>query len=114
MLTEEDGYNALAALVLAGQSKIPIYRLAPRHGYSIPAVEEAAAVTLFSPPLTHDDLARRHESGSRATTTAADGAIPTGSDLLFLIHGGKDLRPVTTSDTPSPEPGDTAVLLGPS
>jgi NhaP-type Na+/H+ or K+/H+ antiporter len=113
LLTDEDGYNALAANALAGQSRTPVYRLAPSHGYSIAALEEANAATLFSSTLTNDDITRRYESGSRVTTTAADGAVPTGSDLLFLIHRGKDLRPVTTSDTPTPEPGDTVVALGP-
>ena len=114
LLTGDDGYNALAATVLEGQSRTPVYRLTPRHGYSPAAQDNAGAATLFSPTLTHDEIARRHGSGSRITTTAADSAIPTGSDLLFLIHSGRDLRPVTTSNTPAPEPGDTAVLLGPS
>jgi hypothetical protein len=114
MLTPEDGYNALAATVLSGQSVIPVYRLAPRHGYSIAAVEKAAAATLFSPTLTHDDITRRYGSGSRVSSVAADGAMPIGSDLLFLIDSGGALRPVTTSDSPTPEPGDTVVVLGPS
>jgi NhaP-type Na+/H+ or K+/H+ antiporter len=114
LLTGDDGFNALAANVLAGQSRTPVYRLSPRHGYSAAAQGNAGGATLFSSTLTHHDIIERYGSGSRVTTTAADGAIPTGSDLLFLIHRGKDLRPVTTSDTPTPEPGDTAVLLGPS
>ena len=114
LLTGDDGYNALAATVLEGQSRTPVYRLTPRHGYSPAAQDNAGAATLFSPTLTHDEIARRHGSGSRVTTTAANSAIPTGSDVLFLIHSGRDLRPVTTSNIPAPEPGDTAVLLGPS
>jgi hypothetical protein len=114
LLSEEDGYNSLAANVLASQGGTPLYRLAPRHGYSIPAREKADAATLFSSTLTHDDITRRYESGSRIASVAADGAIPAGSDLLFLIdHHGKKLRPVTTSDAPTPAPGDTVVLLGP-
>jgi NhaP-type Na+/H+ and K+/H+ antiporter len=113
LLTGDDGYNALAANVLAGQSRTPVYRLTPRHGYSPAAEDNAGAATLFSPTLTYDEIARRYGSGSRVTTTAADGGIPTGSDLLFLTHSGRDLRPFTTSDAPTPEPGDTAVLLGP-
>src|SRR5262249_5160602 len=58
LLTEEDGYNALAALALAGQSQVPIYRVAPSQGYSIAATEEAAAAILFSPTLTYDEIAR--------------------------------------------------------
>jgi hypothetical protein len=77
-------------------------------------VEKAAAATLFSPPLTHDDITKRYQAGSRISARPSDGAIRAGSDLLFLIHRGQDLRPVTTSDSPTPEPGDTAVVLGPA
>jgi NhaP-type Na+/H+ or K+/H+ antiporter len=101
LLTDEDGYNSLAANVLAGQSPTPVYRLAPRHGYAVEAQEKANAAILFSSALSHDDITRRYESGSRVISEAADGVIPAGSDLLFLIHRGKDLRPVTTSDTPT-------------
>jgi NhaP-type Na+/H+ or K+/H+ antiporter len=114
LLSDEDGYNALAADILAGQSGTPLYRLAPRRGYSNAEREKADAETLFSPALTHDDITRRYESGSRISSQAADGAIPAGSDLLFLIdHDGTKLKPVTTSDALTPRPGDTVVVLGP-
>jgi hypothetical protein len=114
LLTGDDGFNALAANVLAGQSRTPVYRLTPRHGYSPAAQDNAGAATLFSPTLTHHEIARRYESGSRVITQAADGATPAGSDPLFLIHRGRDLRPVTTFDAPTQEPGDTVVLLTPA
>jgi hypothetical protein len=59
-------------------------------------------------------LIHRYQSGSRVITKAADGAIAAGSDLLSLIHRGRDLRPVRTAGALTPEPGDTAILLGPS
>jgi hypothetical protein len=114
MLTEEDGYNALAANALAGQSATPVYRLAPSHGYSIAAMEKAAATILFSDTLSHHEIARRYESGSRVRLQAADGAIPSGSDLLFVVDPKGALRPVTTSDAPTPASGDTAVMLVPA
>jgi NhaP-type Na+/H+ or K+/H+ antiporter len=113
LLTDEDGYNAMAANVLAGGSGTPIYRLAPRHGFSDAGREQADAATLFSSALTHDDISRRYESGSRVSSKAADGATAAAGDLLFLIDRKGHLRPVTTSDTPTPEPGDTLVMLGP-
>jgi NhaP-type Na+/H+ or K+/H+ antiporter len=113
LLTEEDGYNSLAANVLASQGGTPLYRLPPRHGYSIAAREKADAATLFSSTLTHDEITRRYASGSRISSGRADGGIAAGSDLLFLVQHGKDLRPVTTSGAPTPEPGDTIVVLGP-
>jgi NhaP-type Na+/H+ or K+/H+ antiporter len=114
MLTEEDGYNALAATVLAGQSATPVYRVAPSHGYSIAAKEKAAAETLFSETLTYDELARRYASGSRVSTQAVDGAHSVPNEPLFLIDRSGKLKPVTTSGAPTPEPGDTLVAMGAS
>jgi hypothetical protein len=113
LLTDEDGYNAIAANVLAGGSGTPVYRLAPRRGYSNETLEKANAATLFSSQLTHDDIAKRYESGSRISSKPADGPIADGTDLLFLIDHGH-LKPVTASDAPTPAPGDTAIVLGPA
>jgi NhaP-type Na+/H+ or K+/H+ antiporter len=111
LLTDEDGFNTLASTVLAAHPRLPVYRLAPhRDGYAVGLHDSAA--TLF-PDLTHDSITRRYQSGSRVTSKAADGAIAAGSDLLFLIDREGRLRPVTTSGAPTPEPGDTVVVLGP-
>ena len=113
LLTDEDGFNSLASTVLAAHPRLPVYRLAPRRGgYGVVAGDSATA-TLFAPGLTNDDIVRRYQSGSRVTAKPADGAIAAGSDLLFLIDREGDLRPVTTSGAPTPEAGDTIVLLGP-
>jgi hypothetical protein len=113
LLTDEDNFNTLASTVLAGQPGTPVYRVAPRHASQRAVTEDnTAAATLFSPNLTNDEITQRYQSGSRVTSMAAD-AIATGSDLLFLIDRGGVLRPVTTSDAPTPEPGDTVVVLGP-
>jgi NhaP-type Na+/H+ or K+/H+ antiporter len=112
LLTDEDGYNSLAANVLAGQSATPVYRLAPRRGYSLEATEKANAAILFSSLLTHDDMTRRYESGSRIGSEAADGTIATGTEVLFLIDRAGRLKPATSSAAPTPEPGDTLVTLG--
>jgi hypothetical protein len=112
LLTNEDGFNALASNVLAAHPRLPVYRVAPHRGrYGLVAGDDATA-TLF-PQLNHDDITRRYQAGARVTSKAADGALPDESDLLFLIgHDGR-LRPVTTSRAPRPEPGDTVVVLGP-
>src|SRR5262249_27515477 len=112
MLTAEDGYNSLAANVLAGQSDTPVYRLAPSHGFALEAREKADAALLFSSTLTHDAITRRYESGWRVSSKAASGAALDGIDLLFLIDREGHLRPVTTSDSPTPNPGDTVIALG--
>jgi hypothetical protein len=113
LLTDEDGFNTLAYTVLAAHPRIPVYRLAPRRGGYGVVAQDGAAATLFAPGLTHDDITRRYRSGSRVITNAADDAIAAGSDLLFLIDPEGHLRPVTTSGAPTPELGDTLVLLGP-
>jgi NhaP-type Na+/H+ or K+/H+ antiporter len=113
LLTGEDAYNALASTVVEGQSTTPVYHLAPRHGSDrVGAPDNDASATLFSSTLTHDDITQRYRAGSRVTSMAADGAIDAGSELLFLIDRGGHLRPVTASDAPTPEPGDTVVVLG--
>jgi NhaP-type Na+/H+ or K+/H+ antiporter len=114
LLTREDGFNTLGSTVLAVHPRLPVYRLAPHPGgFGGTWAQYDNAATLF-PSLTHDHITRRYESGSRVTAKAADGAIAAGSDLLFLIDREGHLRPVTTSRPPTPEPGDTAVVLGPA
>src|SRR5262244_1414587 len=111
LLTSEDHYNALAAMILAGNSEIPVYRLPP----SQPS--EAASYTpgeaLFTPALTHPALTARHTAGAHITTQPSDGAIPPATDLLFRVNPNGTLIPVTLSLPPDPQPGDTLVLLGP-
>jgi hypothetical protein len=63
--------------------------------------------------LTHEDIALRHDAGARTVSMPANGAIPAGADLLFLIGPDGSLRPATTSRPLTPQPGDTLVLLAP-
>jgi hypothetical protein len=112
LLTDEDGFNTLASTVLAARPRLPVYRLAPHRGGYGDVGQYDAAATLF-PNLTHDDISRRYESGPCIAAKAADGALAAGSDLLFLIDREGHLRPVTTSRAPTPEPGDTIVVIRP-
>jgi hypothetical protein len=114
LLTDEDDFNALAATILAGNAETTVYRLAPRqpsHGVVAPYTGEQ---TLVVPSLTRYDIARRHDTGARITTQPADGAIPPGTDLLFLISPDGTLIPAPASRAPAPLPGSSLVLLGPS
>jgi NhaP-type Na+/H+ or K+/H+ antiporter len=113
LLTDEDGFNGLGSIVLAAHPRLPVYRLAPHRGGYGDVGQYDAAATLF-PNLTDDDITRRYQSGSHVTAKAADGAVAVGNDLLFLIGRDGHLRPVTTSRAPTPEPGDTAIVLGPA
>jgi NhaP-type Na+/H+ or K+/H+ antiporter len=113
LLTDEDGFNGLGSIVLAAHPRLPVYRLAPhRDGYGDVGQYDHAA-TLF-PNLTDDDITRRYKSGSHVTARALDGALAAGHDLLFLIGRDGHLRPVTTPSAPTPERGDTAIVLAPA
>jgi NhaP-type Na+/H+ or K+/H+ antiporter len=113
LLTDEDDFNALAATVLAANPDTRVYRLAPRrptHGVLAPF---SSGATVFAPALTRATVNTRYNSGARITTQAADGPLRPGTDILFLIDPDGALHPATASRPPTPEPGDTLVLLGP-
>jgi len=110
LLTDEDHFNALAAITLAGNSDTPIYRLAPSqssHGVAAPGEP------LFAATLTYPALTARYTAGARITTQPSDGAIPPATDLLFLVNPEGTLIPVTATRAPDPQPGDTLILLDP-
>jgi NhaP-type Na+/H+ or K+/H+ antiporter len=111
LLTGEDDYNALAAMILAGNSDTPVYRLPPSQSGVV--TSDTAGEALFTPTLTHRALTARYTAGARITTQASDGGIPPASDLLFRVNPNGMLIPVTPSRPPAPQPGDTFVLLGP-
>jgi NhaP-type Na+/H+ or K+/H+ antiporter len=113
LLTAEDHYNDLAALTLSGASDAPVFRLAPRDRDQGDASRSERGETLFSPGLTHRALHDRYSGGARVTTRPADGDMPPGTDLLFLVDAEGTLVPVTPSRPGEPQPGDTLVLLGP-
>jgi hypothetical protein len=110
LLTEEDDFNALAATTLADPDT-PVYRLAPRrssHGVVAPYV---AGETLFAPNLTRPALTARKAAGAHISIARANGTPPEAADMLFLINHDGELIPVTSSRTPTPEHGDTLVVL---
>jgi NhaP-type Na+/H+ or K+/H+ antiporter len=110
LLTEEDHFNALAAATLAGSSEVPVYRLAPSPDAAAPYV---SGETLFASTLTRPAMTARYTAGARITTQSSDRGCPPATDLLFLINAEGTLIPVTTSQTPAPQPGGTLILLGP-
>jgi NhaP-type Na+/H+ or K+/H+ antiporter len=112
LLTSEDDFNALASTVLEGSIDGPVYRLGPRlpsHGVVAPYT---GGEILFGQGLTRYDIGHRYAGGARFVNRAADGGIPAGMDLLFLVRGNGKLNPVTADSTPAPREGDTMILLG--
>lgn len=110
LLTGEDDFNALAGVILAGNSETRVYRLAPRQ----PSRDVRTPIggdTLFTADLTSEIVTNRYNCGARIITQPADGALPAEISLLFLIRPNGALVPVTTSVQPQPQPGDTLILL---
>ena len=110
LLTDEDDFNALAAMVLAGGAGPPVYRLGPRqpgHGVVAP---RTAAETLFG-TLTRYEVAERYAAGARMSLAPAPGTILPGAEVLFLITPDRVLIPATGSRAREPTSADTLVIL---
>ena len=114
LLTEEDDFNALAAMTLRGNVEGPVHRLGPLSGSHGVVAPYAGDATLFGGGLSRPELARRYEHGARIVTAAADAGVPAGHDVLFLVTADGRLVPVTEEGRPAARPGDVAVLLGPA
>ncbi|WP_189544641.1 cation:proton antiporter [Streptomyces gelaticus] len=113
LLTEEDDFNALAAMTLRESVEGAVHRLAPGSGSQGVVAPYTGGEPLFRAGLTWPELARRYGAGARICTRRADETIPAGHDVLFLVRADGQLAPVTHTHTPDVRPGDTAVLLGP-
>ncbi|MFD9357002.1 cation:proton antiporter [Streptomyces sp. NPDC060031] len=112
-LTAEAHFNALAATVLSGSVEGEVHRLrAPQesHGVVAPFIGGEA---LFGADMTWSYFSRSYEDGAAVRAQPVGGALPPGSDLLFLVRLDGRLDPVTVDTRPPSEPGDTLVLLVP-
>ena len=113
LLTDEDDFNALAAVLLAASVEGRVYRLAPQlrsHGVVAPYT---GGEILFSEGLTRLAVSDRYAGGARIIAQRAGGEPAAGHDLLFLVRADGQLAAVTRADTPVPQAGDTTVSLGP-
>jgi NhaP-type Na+/H+ or K+/H+ antiporter len=114
LLTDEDDFNALASVLLAGSVEGHVYRLAPpqrSHGVVAPYT---TGQILFRDGMTRPAVSGRYQDGARIVARSADGLPPAGQDLLFLVRADGQLAAVTQADTPTPQAGDTMVSLGPA
>ncbi|MGA8456370.1 MAG: hypothetical protein WB800_13295, partial [Streptosporangiaceae bacterium] len=113
LLTDEDDFNALASVLLAESVEGRVYRLAPpqrSHGVVAPYT---TGQILFGDGMTRSAVSGRYQDGARIVARRADGLLPAGQDLLFLVRADGQLAAVTHTDTPTPQAGDTVVSLGP-
>ncbi len=113
LLTDEDDFNALASVLLTETVEGRVYRLAPpqrSHGVVAPYT---TGHILFATGMTRPAVTERYQDGARIVVHGADGVLPAGQDLLFVVRADGQLTAVTQTSTPEPEPGDILVSLGP-
>jgi NhaP-type Na+/H+ or K+/H+ antiporter len=113
LLTSEDDFNALAAMVLQDTVDGSVYRLRaplPSHGVIAPY---AGGETLFGADLTRPNVVRRCQHGAQITARRDCGPLSAESEVLFVIRADGRLFPVTEKARPAQQGGDTTVLLGP-
>ena len=113
LLTDEDDFNALASMLLTETVEGRVYRLAPpqrSHGVVAPYT---TGHILFATGMTRPAVTARYRDGARIVVHGADGVLPAGQDLLFVVRADGQLTAVTQTSTPAPEPGDILVSLGP-
>jgi NhaP-type Na+/H+ or K+/H+ antiporter len=113
LLTDENDFNALAAVALQGTLDDGVYRVAaPSRDVGVVAPFTRGEV-LFGGPLTGVEIARRHRAGAEIIVRMPDEGLPEGAQPLFVVHTGGHLDPVTADAAPEPQDGDMLVLLGP-
>jgi hypothetical protein len=113
LLTAEDDFNALASAMLQGNVEGRVYRLAPPLRSEGVVAPYTGAEILFGAGMTGHAIGRRHHDGAQIVARSADGGLPTGHDVLFLVRADGQLAAVTESGMPLHQAGDTIVSLGP-
>ena len=111
LLTDEDDFNALAAVLLAEGVEGRVYRLAPpqrSHGVVAPYT---GGDILFGEGMTRAAVSGRYRDGARIVARPGDGVQPAQGDCLFLVRADGQLAAVTQSGAPAPQAGDTIVSL---
>jgi hypothetical protein len=63
--------------------------------------------------MTRPAVCGRYDDGARIIAQPANGVLPTGHDVLFLVRADGQLVTVTQTGTMVPQGGDTVVSLGP-
>jgi NhaP-type Na+/H+ or K+/H+ antiporter len=114
LLTDEDDFNALASVLLTETVEGRVYRLAPpqlSHGVVAPYT---TGHILFAQDMTRPAVTARYQDGARIVVQGTGGVLPAAQDLLFIVRADGQLVAVTQTSTPTPQPGDTLVSLGPA
>jgi NhaP-type Na+/H+ or K+/H+ antiporter len=110
LLTGENGFNALAAVLLQGGEVGSVYRVGSLADAGGATAVYAGGDVLFEHHLTRDVVAEQYQAGARTTL---DTVIPNGHEVLFRVRASGRLMPVTMAEAPLAETGDRIVLFGP-
>ena len=111
LLTAEDDFNALAALVLRYSVGDQVYRVGPPAGDRGVVAPYTGGRVLFGHALNRSTLASRYSEGARIVLRPARGDLPIGHEVLFVVRADGRLDPVTRHRVPEFIEGDTVVLL---
>ncbi|MDX3567776.1 cation:proton antiporter [Streptomyces sp. ID05-47C] len=113
LATDDDDFNALAAVVMQDNVEGPVYRVGPPHGSHGVVAPYTGGDILFGPSLVRHVLAERYERGARFVVRPASSPLPPEHDTLFVVRADRRLVPVTERQRIVPQATDTLVLLGP-
>jgi Sodium/hydrogen exchanger family len=111
LLTAEDDFNALAALVLRYPVGDEVYRVGPPAGDRGAVAPYSGGRVLFGHALNRSTLASRYAEGARIVARPAGGDLPSGHEMLFFVHADGRLDPATRQRVPEFADGDTVILL---
>ncbi|MFF1299385.1 MULTISPECIES: cation:proton antiporter [unclassified Streptomyces] len=112
LATDDDDFNALAAVVMQDSVEGPVYRVGPPHGGHGVVAPYTGGDILFGTSLVRHVLAARYELGARFVIRSGSAPLPEGHDTLFVVRADRRLVPVTDKQQVIPGEGDQVVLLG--
>ncbi|WKV71456.1 sodium:proton exchanger [Streptomyces sp. PCS3-D2] len=116
LCTDDDNFNALAAVMAEGNVEGPVYRVGPPHDKGLGVVAPSAGgEVLFGSRLVRHVLAERYRQGARYLVQSAARPVPADCETLFVVRFDGRLDAVTESRSGdvAPSQDDTLVLLGP-
>jgi NhaP-type Na+/H+ or K+/H+ antiporter len=111
LLTAEDDFNALAAMVLRYSVGDEVYRVGPPAGDRGVVAPFSGGRVLFGHALNRSTLASRYADGARIVVRPAGADLPSGHEVLFVVHADGQLDPATRQRAPVLAAGDSVVLL---
>ncbi|WP_328419684.1 cation:proton antiporter [Streptomyces sp. NBC_00443] len=113
LLTDDDDFNALVAVVLRDSVDGPVYRVGPPPDTQGVVAPYISGEILFGRDLVRHTVADRHGRGARFHVQPASAPYPPGYETLFVVRPDGRLEPTTEARAVTSGERDTLVLLGP-